>query len=74
MASKKFDKESSEWKMFADYWKLCQKYWEPEDDDDYWDDVLRSADDFIKIHNCEFAKMLSITLINYLEKEFHKKK
>lgn len=30
MASAKFEKGSAEWQMFQDYYKICQKYWNPE--------------------------------------------
>jgi hypothetical protein len=36
MAAKKFLKGSEEWMMFMDFWKLCQDFWEPEDNQDYW--------------------------------------
>jgi hypothetical protein len=46
MASVKFDKGSEKWMMFMDFWKLCQKHWEPEDNDEYWDNLINDCDDF----------------------------
>ena len=61
---KKFAKGSSEWMMFMDYWALCQKYWEPDDNDDYWESVVKETDVFYRKYNSEFAKSLALTLVN----------
>ena len=56
---KKFAKGSSEWMMFMDYWALCQKYWEPDDNDDYWESVVKETDVFYRKYNSEFSNALS---------------
>ena len=66
---KKFAKGSSEWMMFMDYWALCQKYWEPDDNDDYWESVVKETDVFYRKYNSEFAKLLALTLVNELERK-----
>ena len=66
---KKFAKGSSEWMMFMDYWALCQKYWEPDDNDDYWESVVKETDVFYRKYNSEFAKSLALTLVNELERK-----
>ena len=66
---KKFAKGSSEWMMFMDYWTLCQKYWEPEESDSYWENLIDATDDFYKKYNSEFAKSLALTLVNELERK-----
>ena len=48
MAAKKFLKGSEEWMMFMDFWKLCQDYWEPEDNQDYWKNSSESVMSFAK--------------------------
>ena len=48
MAEVKFAKGSEEWQMFMDFWALCQKYWEPEDSDEWWEETLREIDVFAK--------------------------
>ena len=40
MAEVKFAKGSEEWQMFMDYWALCQKCWEPEETDEWWEEAL----------------------------------
>ena len=48
MASVKFQKGSEEWMMFMEFWGLCQKYWIPEQNDEWWDEALREMDLFAK--------------------------
>lgn len=73
MASVKFEKDSEEWQMFTDFWALCQKYWEIEDSDEYWEQSINAADDFCKKYNGKngfFVKKLASALGDTLaEKE-----
>lgn len=71
---KKFAKGSSEWMMFMDYWALCQKYWDPDDNDDYWESVVKETDVFYRKYNSEFAKSLALTLVNELERKSRSRK
>lgn len=71
---KKFAKGSSEWMMFMDFWTLCQKYWEPDDNDDYWESVVKETDVFYRKYNSEFAKSLALTLVNELERKSRQRK
>ena len=65
---KKFAKGSSEWMMFMDYWALCQKYWEPEDSDEWWEEVIREIDVFIKKYGATaFVRGLCMALVKELE-------
>ena len=67
---KKFEKGSSEWQMFMDYWALCQKYWKPEKTDEWWDEVIREIDNFAKKYGSTvFVRGLCMSLINKLEIE-----
>lgn len=74
MAEVKFAKGSEEWQMFMDYWALCQKYWEPDDNDDYWESVVKETDVFYRKYNSEFAKSLALTLVNELERKSRTRK
>ena len=71
---KKFAKGSSEWMMFMDYWALCQKYWDPDDNDDYWESVVKETDVFYRKYNSEFSKSLALTLVNELERKSRTRK
>lgn len=33
---KKLEKQDKEWQMFADYYKIYQDFYEPEDNEKYW--------------------------------------
>lgn len=75
MAGKRFPKGSEEFVMFMDYWALCQKFWEPEDKDEYWEGVIEETDAFCKKYgNTTFPRGLAMALINYLEKELRNRK
>ena len=63
-----FGKGSEEWQMFADYWKLCQELWEPENTDEYWENVIKMTDLFYKKYKTPFAKDLTVALVNDLDR------
>lgn len=70
MASKRFEKGSAEWKLFQEFWSLCQKYWIPEDTDEYWEDVVKTTDDFYKKYkdtNDTFARKIVLAFVETLE-------
>lgn len=68
MAAKKFLKGSEEWMMFMDFWKLCQDYWEPEDNQDYWKNSSESVMSFAKKYESMiFARIIALALMDYLE-------
>ena len=74
MASKKFNKGSEEWMMFTDFWNLCQKYWIVEDQDEYWESVIRSANDFQKKYNhILLSRRLALAFVDALEDVFRKR-
>ena len=67
MARVKFEKNSCEWYMFQDYWKLCQKFWIPENSNEYWDAVIKETNDFYKKYkDIELAKNISLAFFNTL--------
>lgn len=75
MSSKKFEKGSREWYMFTDYWTLCQKFWLPENNDEYWENLVNSINDFAQKYNNDFfARKLALALSDYLEDEAKKGK
>lgn len=77
MASVKFEKGSNEWEMFLNFWQLAQKYWIPEDSDEYWEQVLESTIEFHKKYkesNNIFAKNISIALMETLNCKFKEMK
>ena len=68
MAEVKFIKGSEEWQMFMDYWALCQKYWEPEETDEWWEEALGKIDELSKKYGSTvFIRGLCMALVNELE-------
>lgn len=66
-----FSKTGIERKMFADFYKLCEKYWDVKSDDKYWEDVTKDAEEFSKTYASgdKFASKISLALIEKLEFE-----
>lgn len=68
MAAKKFLKGSEEWMMFMDFWKLCQDFWEPEDNQEYWENASESIMSFgRKYESMIFARIIALAFMDYLE-------
>lgn len=74
MAGVKFEKGSKEWDMFMDFWKLCQKYWEPEETEEYWYSLVDDINSFYQKHNTSFAKKLYWSLHQELEQKLKEKR
>ncbi len=73
MAEVKFLKESEEWLLFKEYYELCQKYWKPEDHDEYWYSLIEAANGFSKKYGTDFARMLAKGLIDELTRKHNPK-
>lgn len=76
MASKRFEKGSEEWQMFREYWALCQQFWEPEDNDEYWEKVIEATGEFhkkYKDNNDLFAKKIALAFIDTIEEKSKQK-
>ncbi len=75
MAEKKIVKGSEEWLMFRDYWNLCQKFWIPEDSEEYWDFVIKESIEFKKKYeSLPLANEIRLVLLEHLFREFRNKK
>lgn len=64
MAAKKFMKGSEEWQMFQDLWKLAQEIWEPEDTDEYWNEVIEKTRQFHGKYRTPYSLELACGLEN----------
>ena len=67
-----FKQNSKEWDMFADYYKLCGKYWTPEavDNKEWWDEMWAATMEFRKkYHNDKdmYAEDLVMSFHNRLK-------
>lgn len=70
MVAVKFAKESQEFKMFADYWNMCQKYWNIKDTDDKeWEQLVYDMQVFCETYTeISLARKLASALLDDLEK------
>lgn len=46
MASKKISSGSEEFEMFKSFWRLYQMYYEPEDNEEYWERCMNDISKF----------------------------
>lgn len=75
MASVKFSKGSEEWMMFTDFWQLCQKNWEVELTDEYWEQLIRKdATEFeIKYKSIPLARNMIKAFLDTQEEIYREK-
>lgn len=72
MASKRFEKGSEEWQMFTEFWKICQRFWAPEENDEYWEQVIDATNEFhkkYKANNDVFARKIALAFIDTIEEK-----
>lgn len=75
MAKVRFEKGSWNWKMFGEFYILCQDYWEPEDTDQWWEELDRATREFTqKYDNGIFPRKLCCALVSYLEEKSRRNK
>lgn len=69
MGSKRFEKDSIEFKMFGEFWNVCQKYYVVEPDNaDYWMEMTSAMIDFGEKYNKQtngFSKLLALSFIEH---------
>ena len=70
---KKLEKQDKEWQMFADYYKIYQDFYEPEDNDKYWEALMTVSCEFASKYNTEFAKNIIIEYMESRNRIFHLK-
>ena len=70
MVSVKFGKDSKEFQMFADYWNMCQKYWNIKvDNDKEWEQLVYDVQVFCENYSqISIARKLASALLDDLEK------
>lgn len=71
MAEKRFGKGSEEWTMFTDYWQFVQKYYIPEPQDAWWEELISEADKLArKYGNTQYIRDLIFAHTNDVERRF----
>ena len=64
---KQLTKADAEFQMFTDYYKIYQDFYEPEDDDNYWQGLIYAVDEFYKKYKTKVAKYLALAYLNSRE-------
>lgn len=65
---KQLVKTDAEWNMFADYYKIYQEFYEPEDNDKYWEMLIAEASIFCKEYNTRYARDIMNAYIDSRER------
>lgn len=74
MGAVNFPKGSKEWALFVDFWNICKKYWIVEDNESYWDNLIKDTHEFIKKYEeFPFAQKIGIAFIDCQDDEQKKK-
>ena len=75
MASVEFQKTDTQWLIFADLYQYCQKFWIPEDNKQYWQDLVDATDALEEKYKSD--KLLCAWLADFIstkETEYHEMK
>ena len=65
--SSEIPKESE---MMNDFWKFRKDFYYPEDSDDYWNQIMESANTLSKKYNSEYMDQLLLVCVNEIEQRF----
>lgn len=61
-------KQDADFQMFAEYYKIYQDFYIPEDDDAYWEDLVSTAQAFHNKYKSKFAKDLIMAYLDSRER------
>lgn len=68
---KRFGKGSEEFTMFTDYWQFVQKYYIPEPQDEWWEELINEADKLArKYGNTHYIRDLVLAHIHDVERRY----
>lgn len=75
MASQKIGKESAEWGIWADLWKMLQEFAVPEDSDAYWGGLVRKAHEIDQKYNGNaLARKGALMITEYLDAKWRRER
>ena len=66
MAAKNFTNDTEEHGILQSFMVIMQKYFEPEDTEEWWDEYMRTADKFCRYYKNPLCIYLAIALTDYL--------
>jgi hypothetical protein len=64
---KQLTKQDIEFQMFADYYKIYQDFYTPEDNDEYWESLIIVCEEFYRKYNNQYSADLITAYINSRE-------
>lgn len=56
------------WQVFTDVWKFYKEFWEINNTDEYWDDVVIKADEICRENPSELKKALVLAVLVDMER------
>lgn len=71
---KALTKADNDFQMFADYYKIYQDFYVPEDNDEYWTALVMASEEFGKKYNSQYARALILAYLESREELFKLKK
>lgn len=69
MAGAKLGKDTEEFKMFQEYWRIVQQYWIVEADKPYWEALIEDIGKFTEKYNNELALGIAYAFYTAQEKK-----
>lgn len=68
MAEQKFQKGSEQWQFFQDFWQFRQKYYKPDNEEEWFIELMNVGEEIIeKYQNTEFAKFAQSLVFSHFE-------
>lgn len=68
MAETKFEKGSEEWQFFQDFWRFRQQYYEVDNGDDWFEEMMHAGEQIIEKYNkTQFAKFVQNLVFSHFE-------
>ena len=74
MGSVKFEKGSQEFLFFSEFWQMVQKYYEPDDTDEYWENLDDHANNLANKYDNKFFDALIVTFVDAMAKKLEEGK
>lgn len=67
---KKLSKTDRDFAIMRDLWSIYQEFYEPEDNEKFWDECYKAITEFTKKYSCPFACELGVTVFDELERRY----
>ena len=64
---KELKKGDTEYDLFNDYWKLTKEFNIPEDNDEYWENLVSAGDEFCEKYDSQYARDLVLAFMTSRE-------